>query len=115
MPINARAVMKVKDDLLETFERLKEEEKKKKKRRKSEAAAEDGPDPIGVLVDILLSFLAEPSSLLRHAVEQVRERKEKVNGSLLCCGSHACPLFLRSFGSFRVRWIYSHCRCCWSL
>lgn len=45
----------------------------KKPTKKSKAKEEDEPEPVEVLIDILLSFLSKSSALLRSLAEQVFE------------------------------------------
>lgn len=73
---NTEEVLSVKDDLLQAYEQLHTASKKQKKKEKLRPSTavegvEEAVDPMAVLVEILLSFLSQPSAMMRHLVDRV--------------------------------------------
>ena len=55
------------------YQKVFKQSKRPRRRKKGDDDMEEDPEPIDMLVDILLGFLGKPSVLLRHLTEQVFE------------------------------------------
>ncbi|RIA87347.1 DNA polymerase phi-domain-containing protein [Glomus cerebriforme] len=57
-------------DLQQCFNKMFVQSKRSPKKKKNEETAEDNHDPVDVIVDVLLGFLAKPSAFLHKMAEQ---------------------------------------------
>ncbi|CAG8505240.1 11578_t:CDS:2 [Paraglomus brasilianum] len=69
-PLEAKSIL---EDLQVCYQKVFKQSKRPRRRKKGDDDMEEDPEPIDVLVDILLGFLGKPSVLLRHLTEQVFE------------------------------------------